>query len=111
MTTSTQLTGIRKAAILLALVGEDAASEMYRHLSDEDVQGLTQELAEVSQVPPDVAVQVLEEYARLTATQDLIAQAGSDYAKRLLVKAFGDEGARQLLLQVSRSAELSTAKL
>ena len=48
MTTSTQLTGIRKAAILLALVGEDAASEMYRHLSDEDVQGLTQELAEVS---------------------------------------------------------------
>lgn len=111
MTTSTQLSGIRKAAILVALVGEDAASEMYRHLSSEDVQGLTQELAEVTQVPPDVALQVLEEYARLTATQDFIALVDSDYAKRLLVKAFGEEGARQLLLQVSRSAELSTAKL
>ena len=111
MTASAQLTGVRKAAILIALVGEDVASELYRHLPEEDVQGLTQELAEVNQVAPEVALQVLEEYARLTMTQDCVAQGGPDYAKRLLVRAFGEEGARQLLAQVSRTAELSASKL
>jgi flagellar motor switch protein FliG len=109
--TASQLTGIRKAAILVALVGEDAACEIYRHLPEEDIQGLTQELSEVSQVAPDVALQVLEEYSRMATREDCIAQGGSDYARRLLTKAFGDEGAHQLLMQVSRSAELSAAKL
>jgi flagellar motor switch protein FliG len=54
---------------------------------------------------------VLEEYHRMALTQDYLAQGGTDYAQKLLVKAFGEDGARQLLSQVSRAAEMSANKL
>lgn len=105
------LPGVRKAAILVALLGEDAACDLYRHLPEPDVQRLTQEIGEMGRVSPETALAVLEEYARLALTQDYLAQGGTDYANKLLVKAFGEEGARTLLDQVLHAAELSASKL
>jgi flagellar motor switch protein FliG len=104
-------TGVRKAAILMTVLGEDAASELYRHLPEGDVHRLTQEISDLTRVDPDAALGVLEEYAKLALTQDYLAQGGSEYANKLLVKAFGEEGARTLLDQVLRAAELSASKL
>jgi flagellar motor switch protein FliG len=103
--------GARKAAILLVLLGEDAAAAIYKHLPDADVQRITQEIAELGSVKPEVGTEVLDEYYRLTLTQEYLAQGGKDYAARLLVKAFGEEGARTLLDQVSRAQEMSASKL
>jgi flagellar motor switch protein FliG len=54
---------------------------------------------------------VLEEFDRLILTGDYITSAGMDYANKVLVKAFGKEGAADLLRQVSRAAEISGTKL
>jgi flagellar motor switch protein FliG len=40
-----------------------------------------------------------------------VSAGGTDYAKKLLVKAFGEEGARSLLEQVERAQEMSASKL
>jgi len=102
---------MRKAAILLVLLGEDAASDIYRQLPETDVERLTQEIAELEYVDPQGALDVLEEFHRMALTQDYLAQGGTDYAKKLLVKAFGEDGARQLLQQVTLAAEMSASKL
>jgi flagellar motor switch protein FliG len=103
--------GLRKAAVLLVLLGEDVASEIYRNLPEHEIEGLTQEIATLKYIDPQSALGVLEEYHKLTVTQDYLAQGGTDYAKKLLVKAFGEDGARQLLDQVTRAAEMSAGKL
>jgi len=103
--------GLRKAAVLLVLLGEESASQIYRNLPEADLQRLTEAIAELDYVDPQSALGVLEEYHRLTLTQDYVAQGGTDYAQKLLVKAFGDDGARQLLRQVSQAAEMSASKL
>ena len=105
------LVGIRKAAVLLVLLGEDIASQIYRHLSQEDLEHLTKEIAELEYIDSETALSVLEEYHRMALTEDYLAQGGTDYAQKLLVKAFGDDGAQQLLKQVSRAAEMSANKL
>jgi flagellar motor switch protein FliG len=105
------LAGVRKAAILIVLLGEDAASKVYANLPDRDLEDLTQEIAELNYIDPQAALKVLEEYHRLTVTQDYVAVGGSDYAKKLLVKTFGEENAQHLLSQVSHSAERSAGKL
>jgi flagellar motor switch protein FliG len=105
------LNGVRKAAILLVLLGEEVASEIYRNLPELEVEQLTTEIAELEYVDPATAMTVLEEYHNLALTQDYLAQGGTDYAKKLLVKAFGEDGARQLLKQVTQTAEMSAAKL
>jgi flagellar motor switch protein FliG len=109
--TETMLPGMRKAAVLLVLLGEDIASQIYRNLPQEDLEQLTREIAELDYVDPPTALAVLEEYHRMSLTQDYLAQGGTDYAQKLLVKSFGEEGARQLLGQVSRAAEMSASKL
>jgi flagellar motor switch protein FliG len=105
------LVGVRKAAVLLVLLGEDIASQIYRNLPQEDLERLTKEIAELEYIDSETALTVLEEYNRMALTQDYLAQGGTDYAQKLLIKAFGDEGAQQLLRQVSRAAEMSANKL
>jgi flagellar motor switch protein FliG len=102
---------VQKAAILMVVLGEEAAAGIYRHLSEEQVQQVTQEIAELRRVSPEVVNTVLEEYDQLSTTQDYLARGGSEYANRLLVKAFGPENAKLLLEQVSRAQEISASKL
>jgi flagellar motor switch protein FliG len=106
-----RLRGLQKAAILLVVLGEEAAAAIYRHLSEQQVQRITQEITELNHVPPDTVVAVLEEYYKLATTQEYVAQGGVEYANKLLVKAFGPENAKLLLEQVSRAQEISAGKL
>jgi len=103
--------GIRKAAILMVMLGEDAASQMYRHLSPPEVERITQEIAALTSVDAETALAVLEEFERLAMAGDYLAQGGREYANKLLLKAFGEEGARDLLRQVSLTAEQTAGKL
>jgi flagellar motor switch protein FliG len=103
--------GLQKAAILMVLLGEEAASNIYRNLSEADVQRLTQRIAELERVKPDAALSVLEEYHQLILTQSYLAEGGPEYAQKLLVKAFGEAGAKQLLDQVSKAMEMSVVQL
>ncbi len=103
--------GLRKAAVLMVLLGEEAASHIYRHLPEADVQQLTECIAELDHIKPETAISVLEEYYQLTLTQSYLSEGGPDYAKKLLVKAFGDAGAQRLLDQVTRAAEMSVVQL
>jgi flagellar motor switch protein FliG len=108
---TSEIPGSRKAAILLAVLGEEASSAVFRHLSEKDVQVVTKELAEMGRVSADTAKQILEEYSQLVLTQDYLAQGGIELATRLLVKAFGNEDAKNLLQKVVRLQELSASKL
>jgi flagellar motor switch protein FliG len=103
--------GLKKAAILMVLLGEDAASEIFHHLQQGEVERITQEIGGLDQVNPETALVVLEEFHRLVLTGDYVSQGGTEYANKLLVKAFGEEGASELLRQVSEAAEIRGGKL
>lgn len=109
--TQAEMTGVRKAAILLVLLGDDAASAVCKNLPQEELQQLTQEITELDYISPEIASQVLEEYHRLTLTQEYLAQGGTDYATRLLVKAFDEGTADTLLKQVVQAQEASAGNL
>jgi flagellar motor switch protein FliG len=105
------LSGIRKAAILLVLLGDEAASLIYRNLPEEDLQVLTEVISELDYISPDTGAQILQEYYRLTVTEEYLAQGGADYARTLLVKAFGEDGAKTLLKQVENYQEVRATNL
>lgn len=97
-----QTTGPRKAAILLSFLGEDAAAPILRNLSEGDLERITDEIANLARVPISVTMQVLEEYQQLMAAQEFIAVGGQDVAMRLLVKAFGEAGAKNMVQKRAR---------
>jgi len=111
MATPVSSLGLQKAAILMVMLGEEAASHIYRNLPEGDVQRLTRRIAELEQFKPETAMSVLEEYYQLTLTQGYLAAGGPEYAQKLLVKAFGESGAQRLLEQVQRTMEQSGVQL
>ena len=106
-----RISGVRKAAILMAVLGEEGASAVFRNLSEEEVQRITEELTSLGNVPLETAALILEEYNQLAVTQEYLAQGGPDYASKLLLKAFGEDGARQLLDRVARAQKMNINKV
>jgi flagellar motor switch protein FliG len=106
-----RISGKRKAAILLVLLGDDVATNVYKNLPETELSVISQEIANLEYVSPDAATKVLREYHELSLTQDYLAQGGPDYATKLLVGAFGHEGAKSLIEEVSRAQELSVQNL
>ena len=106
-----QMSGLRKAAVLLVAVGEDLAKEILRALPEQDVQRLTEELADLRGVTAEVSQEVLEEFWQLLETQNFMVHGGLDYASRLLIETFGKERADDLLMLVRRSQEAAQGNL
>lgn len=105
------LSGARKAAILLTVLGEEAAALVCRQLSSDDVQQIAAEVASLDAIPPDLAEQVLEEYQQQAAAHRFVIQGGSDYATRLLKKAFGEDSGKELAQKLAQKQPGSAGKL
>jgi len=105
------MAGPRKAAILLVAVGEEMAKEILRVLPESDVQRLTEELADLRGVTPNMSLGVVEEFWELLQTQQVMVHGGLDYASRLLIETFGKERADEMLALVRRSQEAQQGNL
>jgi flagellar motor switch protein FliG len=102
---------VRKAAVLLVAVGEEVAGEILRALPDVDVQRLTEELADLRGISPELSFEILEEFWALLETQSFVMHGGLDFASRLLLETFGQQRADELLTQVRRSQEAAQGNL
>ena len=105
------LTGVRKAAIFLVAVGDELGKKILQNLSEPDVQRLTEEIADLRNVAPELSLQVLEEFREMLDTQQYMIHGGLDYATRLLVDTFGKQRAEDLLALVRRAQEASQGDL
>jgi flagellar motor switch protein FliG len=108
MQVQTTLTGIRKAAIVALMLGEEATAEILKHLSEEEVTALTTEMAGIGNITAKVGEQVLEEFHNTAVAAEHVARGDMDFAKRVLVKTFGTDTARRMIDRVMRSFQ-STA--
>lgn len=95
----------------MVLLGDEVAAAVYKNLPDAEIRLITEEIADLEYISPELASSVLHEYHRLTLTQDYLAQGGHDYASKLLIKAFGREAAEQLLEEVGRAQEANAQNL
>src|SRR3954453_23938404 len=94
------LTGASKAAALLATVGESASAQILKHLNEEEVQRVSQAVAQLTRVDSSEAEAILEEFHQMVAAQQYVVKGGIDYVREMLHHAFGAEVASRLLDQV-----------
>jgi flagellar motor switch protein FliG len=96
------LSGIRKAAILLAAVGEEPSSQIFKHLTSSEIEQLARELAQLGAVPPDTGERVLTEFNEMASAAEYVNQGGVDFARKLLERALGVEESRRILERLAR---------
>ena len=93
----TEITGLSKAAIVLLVIGEEASAEILKHLDEDEVHMVGRQIARMPAVTSEVAEQVLEEMHQMSLAHDYVLKGGMDYARKILISAFGPEHARLLL--------------
>jgi flagellar motor switch protein FliG len=108
---SQPISGARKAAILLSILGEEAAATILRNLPEDDLQRITDEVAGLSSVPFEIALEVLEDFQQIMIAQGFIAVGGHEVATRLLNKAFGENGAKAMVQRLMRADDVNAMRM
>ena len=87
----------RKAAEFLVVLGRDEAAKVMQHLSEDEVAGISGEIARIEKIDEQQAIKILEEFGYLVKTKDLVARGGVEAARKILVGAFGEEKGMEVL--------------
>ncbi len=95
--------GIRKVAILMVMIGHDASSSILRELDEEEVQKISREIARVQTLTSEEAEGVLEEFYQMSLARDYVIKGGLEYARKLLMNAFGPEQAKKMLDRLTKT--------
>src|SRR5512142_2347746 len=100
--------GVRKAAILSLMLGEEVASQIFKYLHEDEIERIAKEVAALGAVPPESGEGVLEEFHHMTLAAAYVARGGVEFAQQLLLKSLGPDHARRIIDRVVRSFQ-STA--
>lgn len=92
--------GFKKAARFLMLLGKDEAARVLKHLSEEEVTGISRQIAILEKMSTGEASRILEDFGYLLKTRDLVARGGIVKAKEILKEAFGEEKAGVIIEKI-----------
>jgi len=97
--------GLQKSAILMMAVGEDAAAEIFKHLSQREVQEVGSAMAALSQVTREQMAEVLAEFREETEQYLALNVDSSAFIRSVLNKALGEERAQSVIEDILESKD------
>ena len=100
------LSGKEKATILLSTLDSDYSAEVFKHLSEEQIEELTLEIANMKNIAPQIKDEVLEEFYQIMETKNYIDRGGGlQYAKEILEKSLGEDKAKEIMQRLTDSIQ------
>ncbi len=97
------MTSSAKAAAVMVALGTDTASEVYKHLREEDIEILSLEISKLEKMKSDDMSEIISDFYGLCLTQKVISEGGLGYAKDILEKAFGSQQAYSYIERITKS--------
>src|SRR5258707_11662895 len=104
---ATDLTGVRKSAILLLSLNEDLAAEILKRLPADAVEEISREIASRPQSNKETRRDVFGEFYNLALANASINEGGLEYAKALLRKSLSEDDAKRVITQVTQQVQTS----
>lgn len=106
MATPKPLNGRQKAANLLVFLGPEKSSKIFKHLSEDEIEQLTLEIANLRKVSTDKMDDIFLEFFEMCLATQFIGQGGIDYAKQVLQMAYGEEKTLEIIGRISASLQV-----
>jgi flagellar motor switch protein FliG len=97
MSDAAEMTGLRKAAVLLVQLGKEEAGKLLAQLPEAEVEELSTEIARLGLVDPESAGDVLTEFHTMAKHRQRASQGGLDLAREMLIASLGEERAGEIL--------------
>jgi flagellar motor switch protein FliG len=99
--------GLEDSAILLMSLGEEDASEVFKHLSPKEVQRLGETIAKMKTVTHDRVDGVLSRFNTEASEQSLLVADNDEYVKSVLRRALGDDKANLLIDRILQGSDVT----
>jgi len=100
-------TGLENAAILLMSLGEEEASEVFKHLAPKEVQRLGETIARMKAVTRERVDNVLQDFEDVAASEHMIVADSNEYVKTVLRKALGEDKANLLIDRIMQGNDVT----
>jgi len=97
--------GYKKAAKFLILLGKEEAAKVLAHLTQEEIENLTKEIAAIDTIKSKQAKKVLKEFGYIIEKQtkgELNLFGGAEKAEEMLTAAFGEKKAREFVAKIDK---------
>lgn len=101
-----ELTGVQKVAVLLVGLGPGAAVDLFKQLTETEIDLLTMEISNVRQLPSSETETVINEFYEMMLGQDYLNEGGLSYAREILEKALGKEKAIETIDRLSNRLQV-----
>jgi flagellar motor switch protein FliG len=99
------VTGVRKAAILLLSLDQDQAAEILKRLPAEAMEEVSREIASLNEVSNVQRKDVFGEFYSLALANSYLTEGGLEYAKQLLKKSLNESDASRVIKQVTSQVQ------
>lgn len=94
-------TSKQKAALFCVNLGAELSAAMIQHLTDEEIELLTVEIARSEKITAEERDDLFQEFIELSTAERYIHSGGIDYARNLLAKALGERRANDILQRLT----------
>ena len=105
--TATDMKGVEDAAILMMVIGEEQAAEVFKHLLPKEVQKLGEAISRVTSVPRERYEAALEKLVVMADESSIMLPDSEGYVRAVLRRALGDEKASLLLDRILQGNDVT----
>src|SRR5947207_12450528 len=99
------LTGVKKSAILLLSLPQDEAGEILKRLAGEAVEEVSREIGAMGEISVITRKYVFGEFYNTALANSYLSEGGLEYAKALLRKSLSDHDADRVIKQVTQQVQ------
>jgi flagellar motor switch protein FliG len=96
-----EMTGLRKAAVLLLQLGKENAAKVLGQMREAEVEALTAEIVRLDFVDGAVVEGIVDEFHTMVIAQRHAAQGGMEFAREMLIQSLGSERADEIVGRLS----------
>jgi flagellar motor switch protein FliG len=104
-TSTSGISGRKKAAILLCALGPERAAKIFSCLGEGEIESLSLEMTQVGMIDPNESDEVLREVAETAMVAQWAGTGGFEYAREVLEKAVGEERSAEIMRRLSAVIE------
>lgn len=91
------MTGPKKAALFLMIMGEEFTTKIFRHLEEGEVRIIGEQMTRINQVDPKSISSVLDEFLQAFRGNNILGASGENFFERTVSKAFNPKKATTML--------------
>ncbi len=99
--------GLENSAILLMSIGEEEASEVFKHLTPKEVQRLGETISKMKSLTRERVDVVIDTFEKVAASESLLVTDNNAYVKSVLRRALGDDKAGLLIDRIMQGNDVT----